>query len=54
MTSSDSLRQMLARFEITSPLRMPPVVASDASPATVNGIDILRRLLQDATHAAAG
>jgi len=53
MTSSESLRQMLARFEITSPAR-PSAVTEDQSPAAVNGIDLLRRMLQDAPHATAG
>jgi hypothetical protein len=51
MTSSESLRQMLARFEITSPAR--PAAAQDVPPAPVNGIDLLRRLLQESDHAAA-
>lgn len=50
MTSSDSLRQMLARFEITSPARP---AAQDVAPASVNGIDLLRRLLQGSDDAAA-
>ncbi len=51
MTSSESLRQMLARFEIRSPAC--PVVAQAVPPASVNGIDLLRQLLQESDDAAA-
>lgn len=51
MTSSENLRQMLARFEIASPAS--PAAAQDVAPASVNGVDLLRRLLQESDDAAA-
>lgn len=53
MISSDSLRQMLARFEIRSPARSSAAAVLDVPPASVNGIDLLRRLLQESADAAA-
>lgn len=53
MTSSDSLRQMLARFEIRSPARPSAAAVLEMPPASVNGIDLLRRLLQESDDVAA-
>jgi len=53
MTSSERLNTMLARFEISPPRKaIPRRPASE--PAAVNGVDVLRRLLQGNCHATAG
>jgi hypothetical protein len=53
MTSSESLRQMLARFEISLPQGASALPLREAPPACVNGIDLLRRLLRESGDAAA-